>query len=316
MANHAQTPVTIADGKAKKNIRHFMPLYVMLLPGVFLVGLLAYYPFSGLYIAFSNYKLGFPIFSSEFAGLKHFRAVLHDVADLGYLLRNTLAMNFGSLILGLTVAVFFAIAINEIKIMKLKKAVQTVSFLPFFLSWAIVYAMLQAFFSAETGVVNTVLKQLGMVERGIAFLSEPNYSWRLVIFTNLWKMLGYNSVIFLSTIDGIDPEMYDVAQIDGANRLQRTWYITLPFLIPTLEVLLILNVGWIMNSNFDQYYLFTNAMNRLRMEVFDMYIYRFGLKQMNYPYATAVGLLKSIAGVSMLVFVNFVSKRLNRSSVA
>jgi putative aldouronate transport system permease protein len=132
----------------------------------------------------------------------------------------------------------------------------------------------------------------------------------LVRLTNLWKSIGYNSVIFLASISGIDQELYEAAQIDGADRLQRIRYITLPSLMSTAQVLLILNVGWIFSSNFDQYYLFTNALNRPMMEVFDMYIYRFGIKQLDYSYATAVGVFQSVAGVAVILTVNAASKRL------
>jgi putative aldouronate transport system permease protein len=288
----------------------------MLAPGFILTAILFYGPMGGLYMAFSNYKIGRPLFASQFAGFKYFAEVLRDSVDIVYLLRNTVSMNILSLVTGMVMALFFAVILNEVNYRKIKKTIQTVSFMPFFLSWVIVYNIFQVFLQGETGLINVFLKNIGVISEGIGFLSSPKYSWGLVVFANLWKFLGYNAVVFLASIAGIDTELYDAATVDGADRLQRIRYIILPLLLPTLEILLILNVGWIFVSNFDQYYLFTNSMNRPTMEVFDMYIYRFGLKQLNYSYATTVGILKSLAGIIMLVIVNGVSKKLGGSSIA
>ena len=299
-----------------KKIIRYRIVYLMLLPGFILTGVLSYGPMGGLYMAFSDYKIGRPLYSSVFTGLKYFIQVFRDSVDILFLLRNTVVMNILSLLTNLCVSLVFAIMLNEVANSKIKRTVQTVSFMPFFLSWVIVYNILQVFLQGETGLVNTVLKDLGLISEGIGFLSSPKYSWGLYVFANLWKSLGYNAVIFLAAIAGIDTELYDAALIDGADRLQRIQYVTLPLLLPTLEILLIMNVGWVFTSNFDAYYLFTNSMNRPTMEVFDMFIYRFGLKQLNFSYATAVGILRSAAGIIMLAFVNGISKRLDGSSIA
>lgn len=288
----------------------------MLLPGFALTALLAYFPMGGLYMAFSNYRLGFSLFEADFAGLRHFIQVLRDSSDILNILRNTLAMNIISLVVNLVAALLFAIVLNEVANRKIRRTIQTISFLPFFLSWVVVYNILQVFLAGQSGIVNVVLKDLGIIEEGIGFLSDPKYSWGLVVFSNLWKTLGYNAVIFLAAIAGIDTTLYEASSIDGADRLQRIWHITLPMLMPTFQILLILNVGWIFASNFDQYYLFTNSMNRPTMEVFDMYIYRFGLRQLDFSYATAVGILRSLAGFILLIIVNQVSKRIEGTSVA
>jgi len=300
---------------AKRIARHKI-VYLMLLPGFLLTAVLHYAPMGGLYMAFSDYKIGRPMFSANFAGFKYFREVLSDSTHMLHLLRNTVVMNVLSLLTNLLVALLFAIILNEVTKSFVKRTVQTVSFMPFFLSWVIVYNFFQVFLQTEAGVINMVLRDWGVITQGIPFLTAPQYSWGLVVFANLWKSLGYNAVIFLASIAGIDTELYEAAYIDGADRLQRIQYVTLPLLLPTLQILLILNVGWIFMSNFDMYYLFTNSMNRPTMEVFDLFIYRYGLRQLNFPYATAVGILRSLAGVIMLVLVNGVSKRLQGSSIA
>jgi putative aldouronate transport system permease protein len=288
----------------------------MLLPGLILTGVLNYVPMAGLYMAFSNYRLGHPLFSAEFAGLRHVEQVLRDSADILNILRNTLVMNIMSLLVGLLVALLFAILLNEVTISKIKRTIQTVSFIPFLLSWVIVYSIMQVFLQGGSGLVNIALINMGLIDEGLGFLSDPDFSWGLVVFSNLWKILGYNAVIFLASIAGIDTGLYEAATIDGADRLHRIRHITLPLLMPTLQVLLILNVGWVFASNFDQFYLFTNAMNRPTMEVFDMYIFRFGLRQLDFSYATAVGILRALAGFILLVSVNAVSRKIGGSSVA
>jgi putative aldouronate transport system permease protein len=285
-------------------------MYLMLLPGFCLTALFAYAPLYGLYMAFSNYQLGKPILSAAFVGMDNFVEFVGDSLDVLHLLRNTLGMNLISLFVCLFGSLVFAVMLNEVKKTWFKKTVQIASFFPFFISWVIVYNIFNMFLSVENGVLNVTLVDLGITGEGINFLGDPKYSWGLIVATNLWKSIGYNSVIFLASISGIDQELYEAAQIDGADRLQRIRYITLPSLMSTAQVLLILNVGWIFSSNFDQYYLFTNALNRPMMEVFDMYIYRFGIKQLDYSYATAVGVFQSVAGVAVILTVNAASKRL------
>ena len=299
-----------------KRVSRYRLVYLMLLPGLLLTAVLNYAPMGGLYMAFSNYRIGRPIFSSEFVGLAFFRYVIRDSTIMLSVLRNTLVMNILCIFTGLVVALFFAIMLNEVGSRKVRKTIQTVSFMPFFLSWVIVYNILQVFFSGGTGIVNVFLMERGIIDEGIMFLSDPRYSWGLITFSNLWKVLGYNSVIFLASLAGIDTGLYEAANIDGADRLHRIKYITLPSLIPTLQIILILNFGWIFSPNFDQFYIFTNAMNRQTMEVFDMFIFRFGMRQLNFSYATAVGILRSVAGFIMLIMVNQISKKLEGSSVA
>jgi len=306
----------VKNKSLQKSLSRWWIVYLMILPGFLLTGLLSYGPMAGLYMAFADYRIGRPLFSAEFVGLEFFRMVLRDSVEIGTVLRNTLGMNILSLIVGMVVALMFAIMLNEVANKRIKKTIQTVSFIPFFVSWVIVYNMLQVFFQGGTGLIPTFLRNLGFEQQGLGVLADPRWSWTLVILSNLWKTLGYNAVIFLSSITSIDTGMYEAATIDGANRLQRIRYITLPQLMPTLQILLILNVGWIFTSNFDQFFLFTNSLNRPTMEVFDMYIFRFGLRQLDYSYATAVGILRSVAGFVVLIIVNAISRKFDGGSVA
>ena len=307
--------IAVRSKKRRRHFKRFLPGYIMLLPGFLLTLVFSYIPFGGLYMAFSNFRLGFPIFSAEFVGLQHIRTVFFESMEVRWVLRNTLVMNIGGLLVGLPSAMFFAIALNEVRVKSVKVVFQTFSFMPFLLSWVVAYNMILAFLATEEGIINVALRNWGIIEHGIPIMSDPRFSWGLIILSSLWKGLGYGAVLFLSAIAGIDQELYDAAQVDGATRLQQAWHITVPYLLPTLQILLILNTGWILSSSLEQFYLFTNTMNRSTMEVFDVYIMRFGLRLLRFSFATAVGLMRSLVGITLLILVNIISSRINKVSV-
>jgi len=284
-------------------------LYAMLLPAFLIVFTFSYVPLFGWLIAFVHYQPGVPLFDAEWVGFKHFKAFFTETDDYIYLLRNTLSINIGALIANLGTAFLFALLLNEIRQRFFGKLIQTVTFFPFFISWIIIYSLSSALFATSFGAINETLVQWGWIDEGINVLGDPKYSWAFIILIGVWKFLGYNSVIFISAIASIPSEYYEAAQIDGANRFQRMWHITIPNLIPTLIVLLILNSGWILNSNFEQFYLFTNTTNWEKMEVLDIYIYKYGLQLLNYPYATAVGIMKTVLSLIMIMTVNSIAKK-------
>jgi len=298
----------------RKIVRHRY-LYMMLAPAAILVFLFNYVTLFGWVIAFKDYRVGQNLWSGEWTGFKQFTAFLTQSSDYAYLIRNTLVMNFSMIIVNLAFAVAFAVLINELRSKAFARIVQTVSFFPFFISWVIVYSLAHALFAVSTGAVNETLVSAGWLERGINLLGDEKYAWGLIIFMSLWKTLGYNGVIFIAAISGISPDEYEAADIDGASRWQKIIYVTLPNLMPTFLVLLIMNSGWILNSNFDMYYLFTNATNWGKMEVLDMYIYKYGLQMGNYPYATAVGILKTAVSLLILIGVNQLSKRFSGRTI-
>mgnify|MGYP005785430479 CR=1 FL=1 len=290
-------------------------LYIMMLPMLVAVTLFSYVPLSGWVMAFTDYQIGGSLFGGEFIGLQQFKFFFTQATDSLYVLRNTLVINLCSLAVNLVSACAFAILLNEVRTSWARRVVQSFSFFPFFVSWVIAYSIFNSFLSMQTGVVNVLLKDLGLIEEGINFLADPDYSWGLMIFVNFWKNIGYNSVIFLSAISGIDQEQYEAASIDGATHVQKIRHITLPALAPTLAILLIMNSGWIFSSNFEEFNLFYNSVNWEKMEVLDVYVYRYGLKLQDYSYATAVGIIKTVASLIMLFLVNMVSKRANGRSL-
>ncbi len=290
-------------------------LYVMMLPMLAAVTIFSYIPLSGWVMAFTDYRIGGSLFGGEFIGLRQFKFFFTQANDAFYVLRNTLVINLCSLAINLTSACAFAILLNEVRTNWLRRIVQSVSFFPFFVSWVITYTIFNTFLSMQTGVLNVVLKDLGLLETGINFLGDPKYSWPVIIFVGFWKSIGYNSVIFLAAISGIEQEQYEAASIDGATHMQKIRYITIPALAPTLSVLLIMNSGWVFNSNFEEFNLFSNSVNWQKMEVLDVYVYRYGLKMLDYSYATAVGIIKTVASLIMFFTVNVIAKRVNGRSL-
>ena len=289
--------------------------YLMLLPTLIVVMLFTYRPVIYWVIAFKEYKIGTSIFAGKWVGFEYFREFFQDSADAYYVFRNTLSFNIVSLILGVVLSMTFAILLNEIRSSRIRRFVQSASIFPFFVSWVITYSFCRAFFSTGTGLFNTVLMKGGLIKKGYNFLGDPRYTFRLLLCVNQWKGLGYSAVIYLATIAGIDQEQYEAAEIDGAGRWAKIRYITIPSLAGTMAILLVLNSGWLLSSNFDMFYQFTNPTNQTATEVFDMYVYRYGLKLGRYPYATAVGIFKTVTSLAVVMFSNWVYKKTMSRSI-
>jgi len=282
-------------------------LFLMLFPAFALTLVFGYIPLAGWYMAFVDYKVGHNLLQAKWIGLDNFKMFFVESSDFLYIIRNTLVMNSMTIVINLVAAFVFAILLKEIGSALFSKVMQMVAFFPFFISWVITYSFFYILFSFSSGAVNQALVNAGIIKDGINFLGSSDYAWTLIICINLWK---YNSIIFLASISGIPNEQYAAAAIDGAGRFQKIRYITIPALIPTVVVLLIMNSGWILNSNLEQFFLFTNSTNWERMEVFDMYIYKFGLQLTNYSYATAVGMIRTVVSILILILVNRTSKKL------
>ena len=284
--------------------KRYYQLYLLALPGMACILLFSYIPIFGWYMAVSDYQIGKQIWEAPFAGFKYFREFFIDSGEALSVIRNTLVMNVGTLVLSLSLAMLFAIMLHEMRGRRYKKLVQSVTFFPYFLSWVMLYSVVYSLFSNSDGAVNNTLMRWGLIQKPINLMGDPKLSWVEIISLNIWNGLGYDSVIFIAAIASIPAEQFEAAQIDGATRWQKIWYVTLPNLLGTLSVLLIMSVGWLFNSGLDKYFLFTNSMNIETMEVFDYYVYRYGMKLFNYSYATAVSVTQALVSIILITGVN------------
>lgn len=289
-------------------------LLLMLLPAFVVTLLFSYIPLSGWYVAFSEYRLSTGIFGGEFVGLKYIRQFIDELPNNWYLIRNTLVINLGTLALGMLCPITLAILLKEMRWKTGAKIVQTITFFPYFISYVIAYSIATTLFATNTGVINQFLVSHGILEKGLNLLGDAKYSWWFLILLNVWLTLGYDTIIFMSSISGIPQEQYEAAALDGAGRFSSIWYVTLPNLLPTVSVLLIMNAGWVLNSSLDEYLLFSNATNLSQTNVLDLYIYKLGLGQLNFPFATAATIVKSLIGIGLVTLVNWIAKKMRQSS--
>lgn len=298
--------------KKKKWKKGEWSLFFLVLPLMILLFFIAYVPLVGWIIAFFDFRPGISLFDNKFIGFKYFASVFRD-KDVLKSLKNTLI--FSGVNFCLTpLPMIFAVCLNEIKNSKFRKFVQTATTLPHFVSWIILYSFVFALFSTE-GVVNSMLMDLGVIENPILPLENKDIVYPLQIALSKWKELGWSSIVYIAALAGIDQEQYEAAYLDGAGRFKSALYITIPNLLPTFVTLLILNVSNLINTGYDQYFVFKNAMVYDKIEVLDLYIYRMGLQLGDYSYATAVGILKSIVSITLLLIANTVAKKVRGESI-
>jgi putative aldouronate transport system permease protein len=288
-------------------------LQVMALLGVAWILVFNYVPMYGIIIAFKDFNIVRPISEAPWVGFEHFKAFLDD-ESLVDVIKNTLGMSVLKLLIGFPLPIVFALFLNELRSVRYKKAVQTISYLPHFLSWVILGGIL-ATWLADVGIVNNVLMALHLIEEPISYLAEPQYFWGIVVSSDIWKELGWSAIIYLAAMAGVSPEMYEAATIDGAGRFQKMFYVTLPSIKGTITILFILAVSGILNSNFDQILVLKNQLNESASNVIDVYVYQMGLKLSRFSYATAVGLLKSLISLVLLLGANYITKRLSNTSL-
>lgn len=267
----------------------------------------AYLPLAGWLMAFQNYKPKDGLLHSSFIGLDKFIFLFQDATFLK-VCRNTLAMGVLNLVTSFIMAIVFAILLNEIRCKLGKKAVQTISYLPHFLSWIIVTGILHDALSTS-GIVNEVLMKLHIVDQEINFFAHPAYFWPIVAFANLWKETGWNAIIYLAAITAIDPCLYEAASIDGAGRWAKIKYITLPGIKSTIMILLLMNVGNVLNAGFEVQYLLGNGLVQNVSETIDIYVLRWGISQNDYSLGTAAGIFKSAVSIILIVIANQMAKR-------
>ncbi|MEI8094091.1 MAG: ABC transporter permease subunit [Spirochaetales bacterium] len=285
----------------------------MALPAVLLVLVFAYGPILGWAFAFSDYRIGMAFDRMNFVGFKAFEAAFTDPSMYQAII-NTLAMSLLALTI-LPAAASFAILVSELRYRRYGRFLQTIATLPNFMSWVIVFSVFSVFLSQGDGVVNNLLQDLKLTTEPINFLGNADLTWTLQTFVRYWKELGYSSVIFFAALAGLDPELYEAAKIDGAGRWATIKAITIPGLMPTFLVLLLINIGSILSSGFDQYYVFWNGMVSPAITTLDYYTYAIGLKNDDIPYATAVSVAKTVVSVALVFLANSLSKKLAGRSI-
>ncbi|RDY28866.1 ABC transporter permease subunit [Lachnotalea glycerini] len=301
--------------KKKKNVQgKIMFLYIV--PFLILSFAFSYFPLHGWAYAFFDYRPPLKLSQCDFVGMQWFKMLFSNKTQVSQLLKvmiNTFAMS------GLTLAtsflpVIFAIFLSEIKCKWFKNFVQTFTTVPNFISWVMVYSVAYSLFT-NTGMVNTILMNLGVISTPLKFLDGDSHTWLSMLVWYTWKGLGWGSIMYLAAIAGVDQELYDAAKVDGANRFKLMRHITLPALMPTFFVLLMLAVANFLNNGLDQYYVFQNSFNKAHIQVLDLYVYNIGMTGKSPSLATAIGMLKSIVSVTLLFIVNHVSKRVRGETI-
>ncbi|MFH1512312.1 MAG: ABC transporter permease subunit [Bacillota bacterium] len=289
-------------------------LVILFLPTIVYFIIFKYIPISGLAMAFKDYKIGLGIWASPWVGLDNFRFAF-STATFTRAFMNTVIISFLKILTGFPAPIILALLLNEVRHMKFKRTVQTISYLPHFLSWVIVAGLFSQILSPNTGVVNYILKTYFGLDKAIYFLGSNEWFRGTVIVTDIWKGVGWGSILYIASIAGIDPSLYEAAVCDGANRFQRLRYITLPCLMPTITIMLILRVGNVMGAGFDQIFNLYNPAVYKTGDIIDTFVYRYGIGQMKYSLSTAVGLFQNLIGFVMVVGMNFTANKINGSGI-
>lgn len=266
-----------------------------------------YLPLAGWITAFQNYRPKDGFWHSQFVGLAKFQQLFSDATFIR-VIRNTLAMGVINLVATFVMAILFAILLNEVRSKVGKKAVQTISYLPHFLSWIIVTGILHDALSG-TGIVNELLLKIGVLDQPLNFFAHPKFFWGIVAFANVWKETGWNAIIYLAAMTAISPSLYEAAAIDGAGRFGRIRYITLPGIKPTIMILLLMNVGNVLNAGFEVQYLLGNGLVQSVSQTIDIYVLKWGISQGDYSLGTAAGIFKSAVSIVLIIIANQIAKR-------
>lgn len=324
MSGHTTQAVSIKQGFNKngkrKNkqwemIKKYKIVYLLMFPALAFFLVFSYIPMAGVVMAFNEYKLGEgykAIFNSPWVGFAHFKRLFSSVL-FGRVVINTLIINGLKLIFVFPIPIIFAILLNEIRNVRFKRVVQTVSYLPNFLSTVVVYGLVLGLLSPTYGLVNAVLNQLGI--DSIHFLAKPGYFRGLLVLLDMWRYTGWDAIIYLAAIASIDQEMYEAAYIDGAGMFKRIWHITLPSIMEIIMLMFILRIGSILNSDFQTVFLLYSPAVYSVGDIIDTFVYREGLIHQQFSFTTAVGLFKSTTGLVLIIAVNKISKKLGMTGI-
>lgn len=292
-------------------------LHTLMLPGTIAILLFNIIPLFGLILAFKNYKVTegiIGVFTSPWYGFQNFKIIFSNY-DFTRMLVNTLGINLIGNIVSILAALSFALLINEIANKRFQSLVKTVTYMPHFISWVVYGGLVVTILSADGGLLNRFLLAMNIIDRSITFMAQPNYFWAIAILSSLIKNLGWSTILYTAAISGIDQELYEAADLDGAGRVQKMLLITIPSIKGTIMIMIIFAVAGIMNNNFDQLYVLQNSFNLARSEVIDTYIFKAGLQQLQFGMAAAINIFKSILALILLFTANFISRRITDSGL-
>ncbi len=289
-------------------------LYLMSVPFVLWAFVFSYLPLWGWTVAFQKFKPGIAFGDQKWVGLQYFRELFAD-EQFYRVLRNTLAMSTMGLVAGFVVPIVFAVVLNEVRAMPVKRFVQTVSYLPHFVSWVVVAGIVTKMLSTEGGVINEILVSLHIVDEPIQFMARGGLFWYIVTASDVWKEMGWNTIIYLAAIAGIGPDLYEAAKVDGASRLRQIWHITLPGIRPTIVVLLIMSIGHLVGIGFEKQFLLGNPLVSDYSQVLDLYALNYGLGLGRFSFGTAINIFNSVISVFLLLVANGIFKRTTKESI-
>lgn len=295
----------------KKRLKREIPFHLMLLLPMLFLAVFSFAPLFGILMAFQDYYPAKGILQSRWVGLENFDFIF-SLPSSRQIFANTIIISLGKLAAGIIVPVFFALLLNEIRVIAFKRTVQTIVYLPHFLSWVVLANVVSSILGFD-GPVNSLIQSMG--HDPILFLGSNVWFRPVIILSDCWKEFGYGSIIYLSALTSIDPGLYESASLDGASRLQKIFYITLPMLVPTIVLMMALNLGNILNAGFDQIFNLYNPLVYETGDIIDTYVYRIGLLSMQYSLATAAGLIKSVIGFVLIMSSNLVSRKLVSRSI-
>ncbi|WP_212973685.1 sugar ABC transporter permease [Bacillus sp. J14TS2] len=298
--------------KVLKGMKVNLFLYLMIFPGLLYFIIFKYLPMGGLIVAFQDYQPYLGILGSPWAGLKHFIRLFTEPTFL-MLLKNTLIFFGLELVVFFPIPIIVSLMLNEVKNKYFKSGIQTIIYIPHFMSWVIIVSITFVLLNSDGGIVNEFLAKMGREK--VNFLTSPNWTRPIYIAQIIWRELGWSTIIYLAAITAVDPQLYEAAEIDGAGRLRKTWHVTLPAIRPVIITLLILKIGSTLDLGFEHMYLLLNSLNRSVAEIFDTYIYTAGLKNGQLSFSTAVGMFKGIVGLILIMLSNKLAKKIGEDGV-
>lgn len=297
---------------AGNKLRKHWQLYLLVIPPILYFIIFKYIPMANAVLAFKDYNVVKGIWGSPWVGFKYFNMFFQNPVFFS-LLKNTLFISLYALAVGFPIPIILALALNEVKNKTFKRTVQMVTYAPYFISTVVMVSIIMLFLAPNQGIVNMLLGLFGVPS--VNFLGDPNLFRSVSVWTDVWQGAGYSAVIYLAALSGVDPSLYEAAKVDGASRLQKIWNVDIPGIMPTAVIILILSVGSIMAVGYEKIYLLQNPLNTVTSEIISTYVYKIGLLNANYSFATAVGLFNSVINLILLALVNAVAKRISNNSL-